>query len=202
VLTRRQFVRRSVVGLAALSGTGLAIEGFFREPRHPVPEHITVQLARLPEAFEGFRIAQITDIHFGPYMDQPGLERAVRLAQDFHPDLVALTGDFVSHALGQRNGPQGARNAEPCADVFARWKGAPPMIAVLGNHDHWNGADIVTASLRERGIIVLRNASYPLERDKRLLWIAGTDDAIEASADLPQAIAKIPPTDATILLAQ
>jgi len=42
-----------------------------------------IQLARLPEAFEGFRIAQITDIHFGPYMDEPGLERAVRLAQEF-----------------------------------------------------------------------------------------------------------------------
>jgi hypothetical protein len=100
VLTRRQFVRRSVVGLAALSGTGLAIEGFFREPHHPISEHIDIQLERLPEAFEGFRIAQITDIHFGPYMDEPGLERAVRLAQEFQPDLVALTGDFVSHGLG------------------------------------------------------------------------------------------------------
>lgn len=201
MLTRRQFVRRSVVGLAALSGTGLAIEGFFLEPHHPVPEHITVQLARLPEAFEGFRIAQITDIHFGPYMDQLGLERAVQLAQEFQPDMVALTGDFVSHALGQRNGPAGARNAEPCADVFARWKDAPPMIAVLGNHDHWNGADTVTASLRERGIVVLRNAAHAFERAKQLLWIAGTDDALEARADVPQAIAKIAPTDATILLA-
>ena len=99
-------------------------------------EHITVQLARLPEAFEGFRIAQITDIHFGPYMDQaePGARGAP--GAGIPPDLLALTGDFVSHALGQRNGPQGAHNAEPCADVFARWKGAPPMLAVLGNHDH------------------------------------------------------------------
>ena len=173
MLNRRQFVRRSVVGLAALSGTGLAIEGFFREPHRPVPEHIIVQLERLPEAFEGFRVAQITDIHFGPYMDQPGLERAVRLAQEFQPDMVALTGDFVSHGLGQHNGPEGARNAEPCADVFARWKGAPPMIAVLGNHDHWNGPELVTALLRERGIVVLRNASYPLERDKQLFGSRG-----------------------------
>ena len=201
MLTRRQFVRRSVVGLAALSGTGLAIEGFLREPHHPIPEHISVLLARLPEAFEGFRIAQITDIHFGPYMDQPGLERAVWLAQEFQPDIVALTGDFVSHGLGKSNGPEGARNAEPCAEVFARWKNAPPMIAVLGNHDHWNGPELVTQLLQERGIVVLRNASHPLERDNQLLWIAGTDDALEARADVAQAIAKIPPTDATILLA-
>ena len=201
MLTRRQFVSRSVIGLMALSGTGLAIDGFFVEPHRPLPEHIDVHLTRLPEAFEGFRIAQITDIHFGPYMDDPGLQRAVRLAQEFRPDLVALTGDFVSHPLYQRNGVAGARNAEPCADVFARWKGAPPMIAVLGNHDHWNNPDMVTGSLRERGIVVLRNASHVIEREKHLLWIAGTDDALESRADVAQAIAQIPPTDATILLA-
>jgi predicted MPP superfamily phosphohydrolase len=201
VLTRRQFVRRSVAGLAALSGIGLAIEGFFLEPHEPVAEHIDVRLTRLPEAFEGFRIAQITDIHFGPYMDEPGLQRAVGLAQEFRPDLVALTGDFVSHPLYQHNGLEGARNAEPCADVLARWKNAPPMVAVLGNHDHWNNPDMITGSLRERGIVVLRNASHAVEREKQVLWIAGTDDALQARADVAQAISQIPPTDATILLA-
>lgn len=188
------------MGLAALSGSALAIEGFFREPHHPVAEHIAVRLARLPEAFQGFRIAQITDIHFGPYMDQPGVERAVRLAQEFQPDLVALTGDFVSHPLRQHNGVAGARNAEPCADVFARWQGVP-MIAVLGNHDHWNNPDIVAASLAKRGILVLRNGSQAIEREKQILWVAGIDDALAERADLGQALARIPPTGATILLA-
>jgi uncharacterized protein len=200
VLTRRQFVRRSVAGLAALSGSALAVEGFFREPHHPVAEHIEVRLARLPEAFQGFRIAQITDIHFGPYMDQSSLERAVRLAQEFQPDLLALTGDFVSRPFRQRNGVEGARNAEPCADVFARWKGVP-MIAVLGNHDHWNNPDMVAASLAKRGILVLRNGAQAIERENQVLWVAGIDDALEGRADLGQAIAKIPRTAATILFA-
>lgn len=200
MLTRRQFVRRSVVGLAALAGTGFAIEGFFREPTHPVAEHIEIRLARLPEIFDGFRIAQITDIHFGPYMDQPELEKSVRIAQGFQPDLVALTGDFVSHPFFQRNGLEGARNAEPCAEVFARGNGVP-KIAVLGNHDHWNGADLVAGALQERGIPVLRNRAQAIEREKQFLWIAGIDDALEGHADLAQAIAKIPPTDATVLLA-
>lgn len=200
VLTRRQFVRRSVMGLTALAGTGLAFEGFFREPSHPVAEHIEVRLARLPEIFEGFRIAQITDIHFGPYMDQPELEKSVRLAQEFQPDLVALTGDFVSHPLFQHNGLVGARNAEPCADVFARWKGVP-QVAVLGNHDHWNGADVVAAALAEREIQVLRNGALPIERANQRLWVAGIDDALEGHADLSRALAKIPRTDATVLMA-
>jgi uncharacterized protein len=199
-LTRRQFVRRSVVGLAALAGAGLTVEGFVREPQHPVTERIQVRLTRLPEGFHGFRIAQITDIHFGPYMDRAGLERAVRLAQGFQPDLVVLTGDFVSHPFHQRNGLEGAKNAEPCAAVFARWKGVP-IIAVLGNHDHWNNADIVAGALRERGIRVLRNQASAIEKEGQRLWVAGIDDALEGKADVPQSIAKIPSTEATILLA-
>jgi predicted MPP superfamily phosphohydrolase len=133
-------------------------------------------------------------------MDQSSLERAVRLAQEFQPDLLALTGDFVSRPFRQRNGVEGARNAEPCADVFARWKGVP-MIAVLGNHDHWNNPDMVAASLAKRGILVLRNGAQAIERENQVLWVAGIDDALEGRADLGHSIARIPPTDATILLA-
>lgn len=193
-------MRRSAVGLAALAGIGLSVEGFLREPRHPVAERIDVRLTRLPEAFQGFRIAQITDIHFGPYMGQAGLERAIRLAQEFHPDLVTLTGDFVSHPLGQRNGLAGAKHAEPCADVFARWTGVP-IIAVLGNHDHWNNARVVAGALAERGIRVLRNQAEVIERSGQRMWVAGIDDALEGQADLARSLAQIPHADTTVLLA-
>ncbi len=183
-----------------MAAAGLTFEGFVREPQHPVAERIDVRLARLPEAFQGFRIAQITDIHFGPHMGQAGVERAMVLAQQFHPDLVALTGDFVSHPFGQSNGPAGAKNAEPCADVFARWKGVP-MIAVLGNHDHWNNPDMVSGALAERGIRVLRNQAEAIERGGERMWIAGIDDALAGQADLPRSLAGIPPADATVLLA-
>jgi len=192
-------MRRSAL-LAGVVGAGLSIEGFGFEPRHPVAKKIEIHLARLPEAFEGFRIAQITDIHFGPYMDQELLERGVGLAQEFQPDVVTLTGDFVSHPLGRRNGPAGARHAEPCADVFARWKGVP-MLAVLGNHDHWNDAKIVAGTLAERGIRVLRNGSQAMEREGQRLWIAGIDDLLDGSPDLRQTLAGIPENEATVLMA-
>lgn len=199
-MTRRQFVRRSAISIAGLAGIGLSLDGFGREPKEPVTEKVEIRLKRLPEAFDGFRIAQLTDIHFGPYMNQPLLEKSVRLAQAFQPDLVTLTGDFVSHALGKRNGPAGARNAEPCGDVLARWKGVP-MMAVLGNHDHWNGAHIVAAALVERGIHVLRNRSQAIERGQERLWVAGIDDALEGAADLQKTLSGIPQTEATVLLA-
>lgn len=188
-----------MIGLA-LAGTGLSIEGFIKEPEHPVAENVTIRLSRLQETFHGFRIAQLSDIHFGPYMDRERLERSVRLAQAFQPELVVLTGDFVSHPLNQRNGLAGAKNAEPCADVFARWKGVP-FLAVLGNHDHWNNADIVAGALAERGIRVLRNQAWALEKDGKRTWVAGVDDALEGKADLTRSVAGIPGDEATILLA-
>ncbi len=183
-----------------MGSMGLTAEALVLEPGSPVGEHVEIHLKRLPEAFAGFRIAQLSDIHFGPYMDQQRLERAVRLAQAFQPDMVALTGDFVSHPLGQRNGNAGARNAEPCADVFGRWNGVP-IFAVLGNHDHWNNGKIVTAALAERGIQVLKNRAHPFERDGQKLWLSGIDDVLDGQVDLPAALKQIPDNDATILLA-
>ncbi len=176
------------------------VDGFFIEPSHPVAERREIRLSRLPESFAGFRIAQITDIHFGPYMGEAGVQRAVRLAQEFRPDLVLLTGDFVSHPFGRGNGPAGARHAEPCADVFARWKNVP-MVAVLGNHDWWNGPEIVAGALADRGIKVLRNSAFAIERGQDRLWIAGVDDVYEGQSDLTKSLAAIPKSEATVLLA-
>ena len=166
-LTRRRFLG---YGLVTLAGAAM-VDGFLLEPGHPVAEHREIRLSRLPESFSGFRIAQITDIHFGPYMGQVGVQRAVRLAQEFRPDIVVLTGDFVSHPLGQTDGYAGAHHAEPCADVFAAWKGVP-IVAILGNHDWWNRSEIVAGALADRGIKVLRNNSFPVERGEDRLWIA------------------------------
>ena len=177
-----------------------ALEGFVREPRHPVGEEVEVRLKRLPEAFDGFRIAQISDIHFGPYMGREGVERGLRVARELRPDLVLLTGDFVSHSIGKAHGIDGAHHAEPCADVLAQWKDMP-MMAILGNHDHWNGADIVASALRERGIRVLRNESMPLEKEGGRLWIAGADDALVGAVDMTKTLRGVPASEATILLA-
>jgi hypothetical protein len=195
MLTRRTFL----VGVSALAAVAGA-DGLFIEPRDLVAEHVDIQLQRLPEEFRGFRIAQISDVHFGPYMGRPGLERALRLAQSFRPDLVALTGDFVSHPFGRSNGRAGALHAEPCADVLATVTGIP-LMAVLGNHDHWNNARIVDGALSARGITVLRNRAIPLERGRSRIWICGVDDALVGTDDLGQALRSVPPSEATILLA-
>jgi predicted MPP superfamily phosphohydrolase len=195
--TRRSFLAGALVrGLAALT----LADTLFIEPRNLVARRINIRLKRLPEAFDGFRIAQISDLHFGPYLGRSGVARALRMAESFHPDLVALTGDFVSHPWGQSNGAGGANYVEPCADELARCQDAP-LVASLGNHDHWNDAGIVEMGLRKRGITVLRNAALPVERGKDRIWIAGIDDALVRAADLGLALRGVPTTEATVLLA-
>jgi predicted MPP superfamily phosphohydrolase len=198
-LTRRQFLGRCLIGGAAVAAIGSA-DALFLEPRNLVAERVDIRLARLPEAFHGFRIAQISDVHFGPYMGKPGLERALQLAQSFRPDLVVVTGDFVSHPFGRPNGPQGAHYAEPCADVLTTVT-PTQVLAILGNHDHWNDAGIVEGALQDRGIQVLRNRSVPIERGGSRIWISGVDDALVSAADLDKALRGVPPSETTVLLA-
>jgi predicted MPP superfamily phosphohydrolase len=195
--TRRKFLISGASGLAGV----VAADSLFIAPYRPIARQVEIHLKRLPEAFDRFRIAQISDVHFGPYMDRAGVERGLDLARGFQPDLLIFTGDFVSHSLGESHGPNGAHHAEPFADAVANsWK-LSPVIAILGNHDHWNGAEIVSRALIERGITLLRNAALPVERATRRLWFAGVDDVYAGAADLGRAIRQIPGEEATILLA-
>jgi predicted MPP superfamily phosphohydrolase len=198
-VTRRKFLGGMVAGASALAMIA-GVDTLLVEPQTVVAERLDAYLKRLPEEFDGFRIAQLSDIHFGPYMGKTGVQRAVRLAESFRPDLVVVTGDFVSHPLHRRNGPEGARYAEPCADALVTIKDTRIM-AVLGNHDHWNQPRTIAGSLRSRGIEVLNNRAVPVERGKARIWISGVDDAYVRAADLVEAIADVPPTETNLLLA-
>jgi len=197
-LDRRLFLKQFAVagiGLGAIAG----IDGFLFEPEDPVVERITIRLPRLPESFEGFRIAQMADFHFGPYIGKPQIERAVQITRSLDPNLVVLTGDFVSAPLFQSHGIAGARHAEPCAQVLQQMSECP-MLAVLGNHDHWNGAGLVDEILTHHGIKVLRNASVPLERNGQRLWMVGVDDVIERAADVGKSFAGVPVEESKIVV--
>jgi predicted MPP superfamily phosphohydrolase len=198
-LTRRKFLSRLATGASILAGIA-SVDGFLVEPRAYAVERVQIELPRLPEVFHGFKIVQISDIHFGPYMHTAGVEEAVRMAKTFQPDLVVLTGDFVSHPFGENNGPRGARHAEPCAEALTHF-GTTPMIAVLGNHDCWNDAGIVAGALKDRGIKVLRNQATAIERGRDRLWISGIGDAITEDVDLPAALEPVPVGECTVLLA-
>lgn len=196
-MDRRKFLKQSLIGAVGL-GSAAAVDGFLIEPHLAIAERLTISLPRLPEAFHGFRIVQICDIHFGRYMGKAHLDHAVRLALAFKPDLTILTGDFVTGAHHSGNQFKAAEKAVPCSEVLQQLTGAQ-VVSVLGNHDHWTDPDIVTEALDSHGLHPLRNRSVPIERSGQRIWIVGVDDVYEDANDLPGALEGVPPEEVKIV---
>lgn len=150
-----------------------------------------IWLDALPSAFHGLRIVQISDIHHGLFLPQEWLSEAVRQANRLNPDVIALTGDFVTYSR---------RMIEPAAELLGRLRARFGVYAVLGNHDFRVDADAVTAALRRQHIDVLRNRHVSLRLGSESLYLAGVDD-YGYGADLRRAIRGVPADAATVLLA-
>lgn len=144
----------------------------------------------LPLAFEGYRIVQISDLHLGPRVTQQRLPAVVAAALDEHPDLIALTGDYIS---------RGALLAT-VRDALARLAAPDGVWAVLGNHDYAVGARRVSARVEEGGARVLCNRHHVIARGDSRLVIAGLDDAIFGRPNLHAALDGAPPGAPVILL--
>src|ERR1700756_1707739 len=90
------FTRRNFLGLAAGSAAALAFYAG-EIARHELEiVYLTIKLRRLPDAFTGMKIVQISDFHFQEYTEAAFLDAIVRQVNAVAPDLVVLTGDFVS----------------------------------------------------------------------------------------------------------
>jgi uncharacterized protein len=149
-----------------------------------------ISLPILPEAFRGFRIVHLTDIHHGLYLPIEAVEHGVQLANGLDPDLVVLTGDFVTFSPAY---------IEPVARVLGGLRARHGVFAVLGNHDFRVSASRIARALGREGVTVLRNQHTALRRPGGLLHLAGVDD-LRYRADLGRALRGIPPGAATVLL--
>ena len=128
----------------------------------------------------------ISDFHYAEYTEAFFIKRVVERVNSLKPDMVALTGDFITTASGPHQtrfaSLENAPNTQPPPE--------PVRYAVLGNHDCAVKpyAAAVTDSLQSHGIPVLDNRSVPLERDGRRLWLAGTGDALCHDFQLEEAL--------------
>ncbi len=112
------------------------------EPFMLAIERQEIFLRRLPKAMDGLRIVHLSDFHYGPLTNSEHLERAVNAANDLRPDLIALTGDYISHDRSY---------AAPCAGLVGRLRARHGVYAVLGNHDHWTDAALIADLFRTDG---------------------------------------------------
>jgi uncharacterized protein len=162
------------------------------EPRMVEVTYQRIVIARLPQRFNGFRIVQLSDIHHSPFLGLEEISEAVRRANELKPDLVALTGDYVSHSVDYIDG---------CAKALGGLRARHGVYAVLGNHDHWTDAEKMTASLTLYGIRVLVNENVQIGLDSSYIKLAGVDDLMVGRDDLPNALKGTSSSEPRILLA-
>jgi predicted MPP superfamily phosphohydrolase len=193
--TRRRFLGAAIgAGLVAVAGDAIV------EPNLPRIVRRDLLLPRWPERMNGFKIALLSDFHFDPYFSIHPLHAAVSMVDNLRPDLIVLTGDFVSAPLtGDRR--RGALAAEPCARLLRQMTAPHGLWAVMGNHDDSTDPQHVTRVLESEKIRVLANQSEAIERDGARIWLAGVNDVLSNTADLTKTLLPVSSGEAVILLA-
>jgi predicted MPP superfamily phosphohydrolase len=109
-----------------------------------------------------------SDIHLYPFTPLQVVQDAVRLANSFQPDLVILAGDFVWRSVGA---------AFDLVPVLSQLNPARGTFAVLGNHDHYKGPEIIARTLAQAGIRLLNNEGITIQCGHHSIYLAGIDSA-------------------------
>jgi len=162
------------------------------EPFMIAVERQEIFLRRLPKALDGFRVVHLSDLHYGPLVEPRHLERAIAIANELNPDLIALTGDYIS---------QERMYAAPCAEVVGRLRARHGVFAILGNHDHWTDATLIADLFSAEGIRMLINEGVRIDARGYSFWLAGVDDTMVGLEDLSLSLAGAQDGEFKLLLA-
>jgi predicted MPP superfamily phosphohydrolase len=184
----RTITRRRLLQVAGLTVAGTAVYSC-EFARHAI-EHVALPVAirNLPGEFHGFRIVQISDIHYKEFTERFFLDRIIREVNALVPDLILMTGDFITHGP-PRSTPE--KDIHGVAEAL-RGLSCPQRIACLGNHDSAVGMEFVAGILRAHGTPVLINQYMAIERGGDRLWIGGVEDPATSRPDLALATPRNP----------
>jgi hypothetical protein len=169
----------------------------FGEPGGFVVETVHLSLQRLPRVFSGFRIAQISDIHMGGWMNADRLQQVADLVIAQKPDLLVITGDFLKGRSFRDAAKQGICDLKKVLSPLAS---SIPTFAVLGNHDYWTNPQAIRGMLRDCGITDLTNTVFVVTRDGENLYLCGVDDIRHGNVRLDDVIVQLGENSAAILL--
>jgi predicted MPP superfamily phosphohydrolase len=161
--------------------------------------HLHLPLRRWPTALHGLRIVQISDLHIGQNLERAQLERFVARVNESEPDIVCITGDIIDSP---------AADIEGFLPVLANLRAKHGVFAILGNHDHYTGADRVEAALRRlTPFTVLRDQHIVRLVSGQHLHVIGLDDhgrdwarGVTSVPYLSAVLAAIPADEPVLLL--
>jgi uncharacterized protein len=165
-LARRRFLERTAVAMTMAPFVAGAY-GMFYERLNLEITHRRIKIPRLPRAFEGFRIAQLSDIHIGAFMPAEEIRRYVGIANGLKVELAALTGDFVTWDPSTQFA---------VVDVLAGVKAPFGVYGCLGNHEMWaNAEDSITRLFALRGVRILRGERALITSGNEAINLIGVD---------------------------
>lgn len=190
---KQRITRRGFITACACTVGGLALYSGEIERHWIEIARRDVFMPGLGAAFDGFRVAQLSDIHMDEFTEPFFLDDAVRHINALHPDAVLLTGDFVTHQFLPKRFSVGP--AWQCAHILSALE-CPQRYAILGNHDVMVGPKHVIAALTANRIPVLVNSCLAIERGGSRFWLAGIDDPLlghpDPEATIPASIRNLP----------
>jgi uncharacterized protein len=188
-LPRRSFLAQAAAGSAILVSGSSSLYGAISGRHDYEIQELEVRIPGLSPRFDGFTIAQLSDIHIGQFVGPHELAAAEDLVSRVKADLIVLTGDLVDHDV---------RRADELGRLVRRLTplARHGVAAVTGNHDFYAGADAITAAIHAGGGRVLRNCAEVLGDSDAGIALVGVDDLFGSNEgrgpDLAKAIASLP----------
>jgi uncharacterized protein len=175
---RRKFVSEAAVLLASVPFASFLYAMYKGKYDYKVHRH-TLYFEDLPEAFDGFTITQLSDIHSGSFDNAEAVQRGIDLANAQKSDLFVFTGDLVNNV---------ADEIEPYLSRFSQLKAPFGQYSVLGNHDYadyiqWDNAKAKAANLdklkqhhKDLGYRLLLDEHIELEKNGQRITLVGVQN--------------------------
>lgn len=204
--SRRNFISGIAVGVAAIPFVSLLYGMYQGKYNYRVIKH-TLHFEDLPEAFDGYRITHISDIHTGSFDNRSEIEYAVNMVKEQKSDVILFTGDMVNNK---------STELLPWKDLFTELKADDGVYSVLGNHDYgdyvdWDSSAEKQQNLeelkqlqKEMGYDLLLNENRFIERNGQRIALLGVENwgkgGFKKVGDLKKAAEGVQPDDFKILM--
>lgn len=171
------FERRALITLGAATAATTVL-GVAQAEAGPAVRKVEIPLKNLPASFDGFTIAQISDLHVGPMIDRAYAQNVVDITNGLKPDLIALTGDFVDGSVDDLS-----EHVAPLAELHA----PHGKYYITGNHEYYSGVEAWIEKFKSLGARVLLNEHEVIRRGDGAVVLAGVTDYSTRTMPAPHA---------------
>ncbi len=190
LLGSSKLIAGAVIITAVISAVGV-----YNAVKIPAIKTVEIALPGLPQAYDGFRIVQLTDLHASRLLQEPWMRAVVDKANALKPDLTVITGDMVDGSPKAR-----ASDVRPLQSLTARYG----VFAIAGNHEYYSGYQSWLDVFRSLGLHMLVNEHVTLTHNGQPLVLAGITDHAAHGFGLPEPDVKAAldgvPADSTVIL--